>query len=101
MIEHRLTKRVPYQHEIKFHYPSVMVGQAHNLGAGGIGVEMESCLEVDQRVELEIFPKTAVASGKVRWVRPMGNQWMVGIQFRPDDWLVVEYVLSRVIGPTE
>ena len=68
--------------------------KAVDLGAGGIGVELPIELAPGTNVELAILSDHAVAYGTVRWVAPRENGFRIGIQFRTEDWNIIELILS-------
>lgn len=92
--ENRLTNRVPFEEEVTLLSPQESPGLALDIGAGGIGVELPIELKIGTPVELKILSGHAITYGTVRWVSPMGEKFRVGIQFRQEDWSIIELVMA-------
>jgi len=92
--EQRTTRRVPFKQEVRILAPLPMVGQGVDIGAGGIGAIFPVELEKGKMVEILILDGAATAYGTVRWVRPGGGQFRTGIQFREEDWAIMESIAS-------
>ena len=94
MAENRTTERFPYEEEVVFLTPREIIGRSVDIGAGGIGVEIPEPLETGVAVEVKILEGHAIVYGKVCWARPQDGKFRVGIQFREEDWNVIELVFS-------
>ncbi len=92
--ENRAYNRVPYQEEIRVLSPQQVSGIAVDIGAGGIGVEIPVKLDQGTEVELEIMSGHAITHGTVRWTGPIEGGFRTGIQFRSEDWSIIEIILS-------
>jgi hypothetical protein len=92
--EQRATRRVPFTQEVRIVAPLPAVGKGVDIGAGGIGALFPIELEKGQAVEILILDGAATAHGTVRWVRPEGGQFRTGIQFREEDWAIMELIES-------
>ncbi len=92
--ENRTTERFPVEEEVTFLSPREIIGRSVDIGAGGIGVEIPEPLEAGEAVELKILEGHAIVYGTVRWARPQDGKFRVGIQFREEDWNVIELVFS-------
>ena len=92
--EGRTYNRVPYEEEIRVLSPQQVSGKAVDIGAGGIGVEIPVELASGTEVELEIMSGHAITHGTVRWVAPFAGGFRTGIQFRSEDWGIIEIILS-------
>ena len=90
----RATQRVPFNEELRFVRPPGVVGQGVDIGAGGVGVNLPVRLPPETQVEMEIFGGAATAYGTVRWVKEEEGHYRTGIQFREDDWAIMELVQS-------
>lgn len=90
----RATQRVPFADEVRFRAPQPYVAQGVDIGAGGIGVILPELLDIDTQVEIEIFDGAATAYGTVRWTVKDGDAYRIGIQFREEDWVIMELVES-------
>ena len=86
---HRHTQRYPHREAIKFREPYGIDGMTVDIGAGGIGVEVPIPLSPGDAVVLELFDGHAIALGTVRWARPEGSGFRVGIQFTEQDWSII------------
>ncbi len=92
--EQRETKRIPFEEDIRILSPQRIPGKAADIGAGGIGVILPLGLAVGASVEMEIFSGHAITYGTVRWSRTSEEGFRIGIQFRVEDWSVIELVLA-------
>ena len=92
--EQRLTNRVPFEEDITIRSPKRMEGKAQDIGAGGIGVQVPEEIPAGAMVEMEILSGHAITYGTVRWSRPDGDGFRLGIQFRQEDWSIIELVLT-------
>jgi len=90
----RQANRVMLQERVKFHAPHNCEGKSIDIGAGGLGVEMDQPLAVGTLVEVEIFNGKATALGTVRSSVAKGNAYRIGIQFKEEDWAVMEMVMA-------
>ena len=71
-----------------------MKGEAIDIGAGGVGIQLPKPLDEGASVEMEILSGHAITYGTVRWCRPHEDEFRVGIQFRQEDWSIIELVLT-------
>ncbi len=85
----RKTQRYPHREPVQFREPFEVQGMTVDIGAGGVGVEVPLPLEPGVAVVLEIFDGHAIVLGTVRWARPSGDGFRVGIQFSAEDWSVI------------
>ena len=92
--EARTTNRVPFEEEITLLAPYRAVGRSVDIGAGGVGVELPIGLTPGTDVELEILSGHAVTFGTVRWVTVIEGAFRIGIQFRTEDWNIIELILA-------
>jgi hypothetical protein len=92
--EHRQTRRIPFEEEVTLLSPAKAKGRAVDIGAGGIGVELPVELVQETPVELEILSGHAITQGTVRWTAPAGDGFRTGIQFRSEDWNIIELILA-------
>lgn len=92
--EQRETNRIPFEEEVRLLSPQKIRGRAADIGAGGIGLVMPLGFAVGTPVELEIFSGHAITYGTVRWARPEDKGYRLGVQFRVEDWGVIELVLA-------
>ena len=93
-IENRTTERHPYEDEITIRSPQLIKGRAADIGAGGIGIIIPVELPSGTDVEMEIMSGHAITLGTVRWTRPSDEGFRTGIQFRTEDWNIIEIILS-------
>ncbi|MDH4225379.1 MAG: PilZ domain-containing protein [Deltaproteobacteria bacterium] len=96
MAPERNHARLILKEEVQFHHPHHFVGKSLDIGEGGMGVEVPEELKVGQSVEIEVFQGKVTALGTVRWVVPHENVFRVGIQFKEDDWAVMQLVQQWV-----
>ena len=92
--ENRTTERHPYEEDIEILSPQKIKGRAVDIGAGGIGIIIPSELSAGAAVELVIMSGHAITMGTVRWVRPDDEGFRTGIQFRSEDWSIIEIILN-------
>ena len=92
--EHRTTERHPYEEEIEILSPQNIKGRAADIGAGGIGIIIPRELPAGTEVELVIMSGHAITIGTVRWTRPDDEGFRTGIQFRTEDWNIIEIILN-------
>ena len=89
----RKTERLAWEESVEFLSPVHCVGQTLDIGAGGLGVEMEKKLSVGAGVEIKILHGRLIAYGQVRWVKPMENGlYRAGIQFTHEDWSIITHI---------
>ena len=96
MEEHRKTPRVAFQEGLRFRTEDTFVGHGIDISAGGIGAWVPVFLEPDTSVEVELFQGYASVLGTVRWCRPDGEGYRVGVQFSAEDWTVFEMVHDKL-----
>ena len=92
--QRRTTERMPFSEEVRFVARTEVVAQGVDIGAGGVGVVSPVEMPIGQSVEIEIFDGAAKAFGRVRWSRPDGGVYRLGIQFREEDWAIMELIQS-------
>ncbi len=92
--ESRTTNRVPFEEEVTLLSPYKTAGKSVDIGAGGIGIELPIGLSPGTDVELEILEGHAITYGTVRWTSSIENGFRLGIQFRTEDWNIIELVLA-------
>lgn len=92
--ENRTTERHAYEEDIEILSPQKVKGRAVDIGAGGIGIIIPSELSTGAAVELVIMDGHAITMGTVRWVRPDDGGFRTGIQFRTEDWNIIEIILN-------
>ena len=92
--ENRTTERHPYEEDIEIISPQQVQGRAVDIGAGGIGVDLPVELPTGTDVELIIMDGHAITAGTVRWTSAGKDGFRTGIQFRSEDWNVIEIILS-------
>lgn len=92
--ENRTTERHPYEEDIEILSPQRIQGRSSDIGAGGIGIIIPTELPAGTDVELVIMQGHAITAGTVRWTRPDEEGFRTGIQFRSEDWNVIEIILS-------
>lgn len=92
--ESRKTRRIPFVEEVTLLAPEHHKGQAVDIGAGGIGIQLPAQLAPETAVELEILSGHAITQGTVRWTAPMDGGFRTGIQFRTEDWNIIELILA-------
>ena len=92
--ENRTTERHPYEEDVELLSPQHVEGRAVDIGAGGIGIILPTELPAGTDVELVIMQGHAITAGTVRWTRPEEEGFRTGIQFRSEDWNVIEIILS-------
>ena len=86
--------RIVYFQPVKFLKPEEMLAQGVDLGLDGIGMRSRRPLEKDTPVELELFGGKAIFTSLVRWCRPLGSGFRIGVQFRDGDVALVAQVLE-------
>jgi hypothetical protein len=94
----RKTPRLPCRETVRLRKPYEVTGTAVDIGAGGIGLELPLPLEAGAAVELELFSGHAIALGTVRWAKPEGGGYRVGIQFHQEDWSIISRVQALLAG---
>jgi hypothetical protein len=94
MAEGRVNPRVPYEEDVRVLLPRSVPARAIDLGAGGIGIDCPEPIAAGTDVQLVIFQGHAITYGSVRWMRPEGSRFRIGIQFREEDWNIIELVNS-------
>ena len=92
--ESRTTERHPYEEDVKILSPQQIKGRSVDIGAGGIGIIIPTELPAGTDVALVIMQGHAITAGTVRWTRPDEGGFRTGIQFRSEDWNVIEIILS-------
>jgi len=92
MDNQRHTPRVPFHEDVRLRKPTPMEAKGVDIGAGGIGVVLPEALPVGTQVEVEIFAGHAIALGEIRWSAPTDDGFRTGIQFRQEDWSIIELV---------
>ena len=92
--ENRTTSRIPYEEDIRVRAPQEIAGRAVDIGAGGIGILIPVELEPGTQIELEILSGHAITLGTVRWTRAQQDGFRTGVQFRAEDWEVIDLILS-------
>lgn len=92
--QRRTTERMPFGEEVRFVARTEVVAKCVNIGAGGLGVVSPVDLPIGQSVEIEIFDDAAKAFGTVRWSNPVDGGFRLGIQFREEDWAIMEMIQS-------
>ena len=92
--EQRLTNRIDFDEGVTIRSPERMEGKTVDIGAGGIGLLVPREIPAGAMVEMEILSGHAITYGTVRWSRPDGDQFRLGIQFRQEDWSIIELVLT-------
>ena len=92
MENQRHTPRIPFHEDIRIRQPRDLTARGVDIGAGGIGVVMPEALPVGTQVEVEIFAGHATAYGEIRWSAPVEDGYRTGIQFRQEDWSIIELV---------
>ena len=92
--ELRTTERHPYEEDIEIISPQQIKGRAADIGAGGLGIIIPTELPAGTDVELVIMSGHAITMGTVRWTSPAGEEFRTGIQFREEDWNIIEIILS-------
>ena len=61
--------------------------QAINISKGGAAIYSEKPFEINAELVLTIFFKNVIGerfeeiSGKIRWIKPVGNEFAIGVQF--------------------
>ena len=90
----RLTNRILFGEKVTLRSPKHLAGIAVDIGAGGIGVQLAEDIPAGTPVELEILSGHAITYGTVRWTRPEDDGFRIGIQFRQEDWSIIELVLN-------
>ena len=60
--------------------------QAVNIGKGGAAIYSEKPFEINAELVLTIFFNNAAEkfeeiTGKIRWIKPVGNEFAIGVQF--------------------
>ena len=90
--QRRATERVPFLEDVKFVNPRSFVGKGIDIGAGGIGVLADEPMEIGTPVEIEIFEGHATAYGKIRWCGKEDGGYRLGVQFREEDWVIMEII---------
>lgn len=90
--QRRTTQRVPFGDEVQIHVKTTVTGQGVDIGAGGIGLLVPLELPIGKQLDVAILGGAATAHGTVRWVKPEGGMWRVGIQFRSEDWAIMELI---------
>ncbi len=92
--QRRTTERMPFTEEVRFVARTEVVAKGVDIGAGGLGVVSPVDMPIGQSVEIEIFDGAAKAFGRVRWSKPDGGGFRLGIQFREEDWAIMELIQS-------
>ena len=92
--ENRATERHPYEEDIRVLSPQEIAGRAVDIGAGGIGIVIPVELAVGTAVELEILSGHAITYGTVCWSSQEEDGFRIGIQFRTEDWKIIELILA-------
>lgn len=92
--ENRTTERHPYEEDIAIVSPERIEGRAVDIGAGGIGIVIPVQLPNGTEVDLEIMSGHAITHGTVRWTSPSDDGFRTGVQFRTEDWNIIEIILS-------
>lgn len=92
--ENRTTNRIPYEEDIRLIAPQEVKGRSVDIGAGGIGIIIPLELEPGTAVQLELFSGHAITLGTVRWIRAEEEGFRTGVQFRTEDWEIIELILS-------
>ena len=92
--ENRTTERLPYVEDIVILSPQRIEGRSVDIGAGGICIIVPSELPAGTAVELVIMSGHAVTAGTVRWTRPDDQGFRTGMQFRSEDWNIIEIILN-------
>ena len=92
--QRRTTERMPFAEEVRFVARTEVVAKCVNIGAGGLGVVSPVDMPIGQSVEIEIFDGAAKAYGTVRWSKPVDGGFRLGIQFREEDWAIMEMIQS-------
>ena len=90
--QRRTTHRVPFGEDVQIHVRATITGKGVDIGAGGIGLIVPSEIPVGRNLEIAILGGAAIAHGTVRWSRPDGAAWRLGIQFRKEDWAIMELI---------
>jgi hypothetical protein len=90
--QRRATHRVHFAEEVRILAPVPMMGRGVDIGAGGIGLIVPKEIPAGRMVEIVILEGVATAYGTVRWSRRDGESWRVGIQFREEDWAIMELI---------
>lgn len=90
--QRRTTHRVPFGDEVQIHVKTTVTGKGVDIGAGGIGLLVPLELPIGKQLDVAILGGAATAHGTVRWVKQEGDQWRIGIQFRSEDWAIMEMI---------
>ena len=92
--ENRVIERHPYEEDIRILSPRQVSGRAVDIGAGGIGIVIPVELAAGTAVELEILSGHAITYGTVCWASEAEDGFRTGIQFRTEDWKIIEVILA-------
>ena len=90
--QRRTTQRVPFGEEVQIHVRTTVTGRGVDIGAGGIGLLVPIELPVGKTLDVAILGGAATAYGTVRWVKKEEEGWRLGIQFRKEDWAIMELI---------
>lgn len=90
----RRSIRIVYFQPVKFLKPEEMLAQGVDLALDGLGMRARKPLAKDTPVELELFGGRAVFFSSVRWCRPLGSGFRIGVQFREWDAALVAHILE-------
>ena len=90
--EQRQIPRTPYEEDILVTGPRHMEGRTVDVGAGGVGLLLPGGFDPGVRLTLQIFHGRLIVQGTVRWCRPEGEQFKLGLQFDELDWSILERV---------
>ena len=78
--------------------------QAINISKGGAAIYSDKPFEINAELVLTIFFKNATENfeeiaGKIRWIKPVGNVFAIGVQFseisRESHPLIVSYLTLK------
>ena len=93
----RKTERLPWQEPVEFLSPVICTGHTLDIGAGGIGVEMDNALAENTLVEMKLLKGHLIAQGRIRWTHQQPNgKYRVGIQFDHEEVSILTHIRNQL-----